>query len=107
MILRRRVTTGCTESEITKPFPLARQSRRKGFLFNTAVSLAFIGCAIVLAATTSAAAQQITTTLSVGSGPDALAVNPVTNKVYVASKGSNTVTVVDGASNATTSVVVG
>ena len=43
----------------------------------------------------------------VGSSPIAVAVNPVTNKVYVANYGSNTVTVFDGATNATPAVTVG
>ena len=33
-----------------------------------------------------------------------MAVNPVTNKIYVANVGSNNVTVIDGATNATTTV---
>ncbi len=36
-----------------------------------------------------------------------MAVNPVTNKIYVAKPGSNTVTVIDGATNGTTTVNVG
>ena len=35
---------------------------------------------------------------------NAVAVNPVTNKIYVANYGSNNVTVIDGATNATTTV---
>ena len=33
--------------------------------------------------------------------------NPVTNKIYVANRGSNSVTVIDGATNATTTLAVG
>jgi len=36
-----------------------------------------------------------------------VAVNPVTNKVYVANNGSNNVTVIDGATNVTTTVAAG
>ena len=36
-----------------------------------------------------------------------MAVNPVTNKIYVANYGSNNVTVIDGATNATTTVSAG
>ena len=36
-----------------------------------------------------------------------MAVNPVTNKIYVANYGSNNVTVIDGATNATTTVAAG
>ena len=47
------------------------------------------------------------TVVAAGSYPYAVAVNPVTNKIYVANQGSNTVTVIDGASNTTTTVNVG
>ena len=36
-----------------------------------------------------------------------MAVNPVTNKIYVANSDSNNVTVIDGATNSTTTVPVG
>ena len=39
--------------------------------------------------------------------PCAVAVNPVTNKIYVANHGSNNVTVIDGATNDTTTVAAG
>jgi YVTN family beta-propeller protein len=42
-------------------------------------------------------AQTATQTVPVGLNPAAVAVNPVTNKVYVANQGSDNVTVVDGA----------
>ncbi|MBP7686428.1 MAG: hypothetical protein KA765_00895, partial [Thermoflexales bacterium] len=48
-----------------------------------------------------------TTTVNVGALPSAVAVNPVTNKIYIANSGSNTVTVIDGATNGTTTVNVG
>ena len=41
--------------------------------------------------------------ISVGSGPYAVAVNPTTNKIYVANFGGNTVSVIDGA----TGLVIG
>ena len=48
-------------------------------------------------------ATNATTTVTAGSAtPWAVAVNPVTNKIYVANYGSNNVTVIDGATNATT-----
>jgi YVTN family beta-propeller protein len=43
-------------------------------------------------------------TIAAGSGPQAVAVNPSTNKIYVANSGSNNVTVIDGATFATTTV---
>jgi YVTN family beta-propeller protein len=45
--------------------------------------------------------------ISVGLGPVAVAVNPVTNKVYVAPSGSSTVTVIHGATHTTATVNVG
>src|ERR1700733_11154965 len=54
-----------------------------------------------------AKAQTVTTTLAVGGGPQAVAVNPVTNKIYVANYLSSSVTVIDGETNATTTVGVG
>ena len=36
-----------------------------------------------------------------------MAVNPVTNRIYVANNGSNNVTVIDGATNATSTVAAG
>ena len=52
-------------------------------------------------------ATNTTTTVAAGSRPDAVAVNPVTNKIYVANSGSNNVTVIDGATNTTTTVAAG
>jgi YVTN family beta-propeller protein len=48
-----------------------------------------------------------TTTVNVGTTPGAIAVNPVTNKIYVANTGSATVTVIDGLTNQTTTVRTG
>src|SRR5258708_38433342 len=49
-------------------------------------------------------AQTVTATVMTGSIPAAVAVNPVTNKIYVANLSSDTVTVIDGATNSTTTV---
>jgi YVTN family beta-propeller protein len=48
-----------------------------------------------------------TASVATGTDPNAVAVNPVTNKIYVANQGSNNVTVIDGATNNTTTVAVG
>src|SRR5204863_3519406 len=50
---------------------------------------------------------QTVTTLTAGTSPFAVAVNPVTNKIYVANTGSGSVTVIDGASNTASTVGVG
>jgi YVTN family beta-propeller protein len=47
------------------------------------------------------------TSVSTGSSPGALDVNPVTNKSYVANAKSNSVTVIDGATNSTTMLSAG
>ena len=52
-------------------------------------------------------ATNATTTVPAGQAPIAVAVNPVTNKIYVANTGSDNVTVIDGATNATTTVAAG
>jgi YVTN family beta-propeller protein len=54
-----------------------------------------------------AQAQTVSGTKGVGSSPEMVAVNPVTNKIYVANLGSNTVSVIDGATNNKTTVNVG
>ena len=63
----------------------------------------------------SAVAQVVVATLPVGATPDAVAVNSVTDKIYVTNqcgndptcKSAGTVTVIDGATNNTTTVSVG
>ncbi|MBI1785461.1 YncE family protein, partial [Candidatus Sumerlaeota bacterium] len=42
-----------------------------------------------------------------GTAPNAIAINPVTNKIYVANFSSNNVTVIDGTTHATTTVGTG
>ena len=54
-----------------------------------------------------AAGQVFLTSLPVGSYPVAVAVNPQTNKIYVVNRNSNNVTVIDGATNNTTTVSAG
>src|SRR5947207_2069563 len=55
----------------------------------------------------SAQGQTVTTTVAVGKNPRAVALNPVTNKIYVANSNSNDVTVIDGATNSTSTVTAG
>ena len=54
-----------------------------------------------------ACAQTAVATVGAGSGPNSVAVNPVTNKIYVANAGSANVTVIDGATNSTATVSAG
>jgi YVTN family beta-propeller protein len=64
-------------------------------------------CVGLIAFTPIAGAQTVVGNLAAGSNPYAVAVNPVTNTVYVANYGSGTVTVINGANNGITSVTVG
>jgi len=54
-----------------------------------------------------ALAQNVIATVKAGTAPDAAAVNPVTNKIYVANYSSGTVTVINGATFSTQTVTVG
>ena len=54
-----------------------------------------------------ARAQTLVSTVPTGFMPVALAINSVTNKIYVANTNSNTVTVIDGATNSAVTVPVG
>ncbi|MGO4883373.1 MAG: YncE family protein [Bryobacteraceae bacterium] len=51
--------------------------------------------------------QSVVATIAVGTNPEAIVANPVTNKIYVANQGSNTVTVIDGLTNSTSTIAVG
>ena len=52
-------------------------------------------------------AQFVTATVATGTNPKNIAVNPVTNTIYVANRGSDTVTVINGLTNATSTVTLG
>jgi uncharacterized repeat protein (TIGR01451 family) len=54
-----------------------------------------------------AGAQAVVATVNTGTRPYAAALNPVTNKIYIANIGSNDVTVIDGATNSTARIPVG
>ena len=74
---------------------LLMNARRMVLLVTTllAVSLVLMGAPGV------SVAQTVVATVAVGTNPIAVGVNPTTNKVYVANIGSNTVSVIDGATN--------
>ena len=55
----------------------------------------------------STSAQTVTTTIAAGTAPRAVAINPVTNKIYVANTSSNNITVIDGATNALATLAAG
>ncbi|MGA2506820.1 MAG: fibronectin type III domain-containing protein [Chitinispirillaceae bacterium] len=52
-------------------------------------------------------ADWVTDTIPTGTNPFAIAVNPVTNRTYVANYGDGTITVIDVAANQTSTVTVG
>jgi YVTN family beta-propeller protein len=70
--------------------------------------LGFLLTAILfLLPATSARAQMVTATVAAGAEARAAAVNPVANMIYAANSDSNTVTVIDGATNSTSTVTTG
>src|ERR1700730_8343972 len=81
---------------------LQKSSRRR-----STAGLFGYGLLARLCAASGASAQWVTATVAAGSQPQAVAVNPVTNKIYVANFKGNSVTVIDGATNATVTVTVG
>src|SRR2546426_6193475 len=92
------VTEAWKESSLS--LPAAKRNNPPRFSFLLTVFL-FILPAI------SAQGQTVTTTVAVGTEPIGTAVNPVTNKIYVANFQSGNVTVIDGATNSTSTVTAG
>jgi len=78
------------------------KSRIKGRWRNALMPYLALLC--LIAAT--AYAQTVTTRIPVGTKPTASAVNPVTNKIYVANRVGNNVTVIDEATNSATTISV-
>jgi YVTN family beta-propeller protein len=54
-----------------------------------------------------AGVTHVCTNIAVGDAPEAVAVNSVTNKIYVANMGGDTVSKIDGPTRAVTSLPVG
>ncbi len=79
----------------------ARAAARRSVSRFAAIAI-LASLALSFAAT--AQAQIPAQTVFAGQFPNAVAVNPVTNKIYIANSGSNNVTVVDGATNTFTTV---
>jgi len=71
------------------------------------LSFLTVGGWVLLTIGPSSVRAQTVTNLAVGTDPTAIAANPVTNKIYVANYSGNSVTVIDGVTNATTNVAVG
>ena len=53
------------------------------------------------------ASNTVVATVAVGNNPGGVAVNPNTNRIYVANSGSGNVSVIDGASNTVIATVAG
>jgi len=64
-------------------------------------------CTALVLCIEAASADWVTGTVATGEGPQALAVNPVTNKIYVTNYEANSMTVIDGTTNDTATVAVG
>src|SRR5208283_922522 len=77
---------------------------RRGRFRRARTSLAVCGIALAAIGPPLIHAQNATAPVPAGQNPHAVAVNPVTNKIYVADKGDGTVTVIDGGTNTTTTV---
>jgi len=90
-----------------------REDQRRGKLLGIPLRLGPLlavfatGAAALFLLAGSAQAQTVTATLPTGAAPLSVAVNPVTNKMYVANRNSNNVTIIDGATNTTTTVPLG
>src|SRR5215469_17102089 len=62
---------------------------------------------LVLLLPTSGHGQAVIATVAAGPAPEAVAINTVTNKIYVANYLGGTVTIIDGATNSTSTIQVG
>ncbi len=72
------------------------------------VLIALAACAAgVFGIEPGARAQSVAATVAVGADPRGIAINPNTNRIYVANESSNSVTVIDGATHATSTIAVG
>src|SRR4051812_40146021 len=72
--------------------------------FGVAVAmLVLVGSAVLMPSRPALAETTLGDPVTVGGAPFGIGVNPVTNRVYVTNAGSNSVTIIDGA----TSTVVG
>lgn len=72
-----------------------------------ALLVGILGMTSVFAGSPVARALAVVATVPTGTNPAALAVNPSTNRIYVANYNSGNVTVIDGATHAKTNVPVG
>jgi hypothetical protein len=71
------------------------------------IAAGLLAAALLLAGAPRARAQVVTASIPTSVGPFAIAVNPVTNMVYVVGNTNNVVTVINGSTNQKTTVNVG
>src|SRR3972149_294179 len=69
------------------------------------VLFALSGVGVSIHTQSAAAAPTVVSTISVGLFPEAVGVNSSTNRIYVANFSSNTVSVIDGTTNAVVSTI--
>src|SRR5260370_42478159 len=94
---------------VCEPSKIAHSCRRACLSSSTRrnLPLMWAGAAVLCLATILSRAQTVSTTVNVGNAPAAAAINPVSNKIYVANTSDNNVTVIDGATNTTVTVNTG
>ncbi len=78
---------------------------RKAFTHLVKLSRLLALLILLLGASTPAYAQTVVATVAVGDFPTGVAVNEKTNRIYVANAGSDTVSVIDGATNTMISTI--
>ena len=71
----------------------------------TATTTAYAGPDVALSPASPAGGPLVIATIPVGKNPAAVGVNPTTNRIYVANRFSDTVSVIDGASNSVIATV--
>jgi YVTN family beta-propeller protein/VCBS repeat-containing protein len=72
---------------------------RRRLVIGAIAMLTVVGSVVVSSGHDAWAEAQLGTTIPVGSLPEGIAVNPATNRIYVANRGSASVSVIDGATN--------
>src|SRR5438128_11996310 len=73
--------------------------------FHHALAPALFAAASLLS--TASFAQTVNAPIAAGTNPSAIAINPITNKIYVTNETSDNVTVIDGRTRTATTVAVG
>ncbi|WP_348270052.1 putative Ig domain-containing protein [Edaphobacter paludis] len=87
-------------------FGLFRSPFRPGRMVRATLTVA-VALMLLALADRQLAAQTVTSSLPVGTTPSAVAVNPVTNQIYIANYASDTATMINGATNTTATMTVG